>query len=327
MNKERIKGWLGLFGTLLILYYIGSVYRIGGFSAGFALVLLSGILAVPAVLLASYRRVGSLPAWVAIAAAFPVLYLAAKDTATAALAWALLCGAPLAVTFSWPYYKKLGPLTSHALPLAGAMWMGGALVYSKLHFGSWGVAAMTVRIAERYTVLVDRMEELYRQLYGADFPAQLGEAFEILRTQSAAMGFYMIMMIAYALVGAYFFGIWIADRSVKGGWLGSWAVLIPGRGISWAFMLIYIFAQFIGGSWIATLMAVLYLFGFFFVFTGVYWIRRLMCKKQWPAVAQVPLIALLLIMAYFTVGGALLSPYTILLYLGWWIATMPRLQK
>jgi len=92
MKKERTKGWLGLFGTLLILFYIGSVYRIGGFSAGFALVLLSGILAVPAVLLASYRRVGSLPAWATVAAAFPVLYLAAGDTATAALAWALLSG-------------------------------------------------------------------------------------------------------------------------------------------------------------------------------------------------------------------------------------------
>jgi len=151
MKKERTKGWLGLFGTLLILFYIGSVYRIGGFSAGFALVLLSGILAVPAVLLASYRRVGSLPAWATVAAAFPVLYLAAGDTATAALAWALLCGTPLAVTFSWPYYKKLAPLTSPALPLAGALWMGGALVYSKLHFGSWDVSAMTARIAERYT--------------------------------------------------------------------------------------------------------------------------------------------------------------------------------
>ena len=36
------------------------------------------------------------------------------------------------------------------------------------------------------------------------------------------------------------------------------------------------------------------------------------------------LIGLLLVLAYCTVGGSLLSPYTILLYLGWWIATLPR---
>ena len=228
------------------------------------------------------------------------------------------------MTLFWPYFKKILPLTSHALPLAGALWMGGALVYSKLHFGGWNLYAMTARIAERYVVMVDNMEALYERLYGEQLPAQLGEAFELLRTQSTAMGFYVIMMAAFALMGAYFLSILIADHAVKGGWLGSWSKLIPGRGISWAFMLLFIAAQFIGGTHGATLLAVVYLFGFFFVFTGVYWIRTQMRKKQWPALAQVLLIGLLLVLAYCTVGGSLLSPYTILLYLGWWIATLPR---
>ncbi len=326
MKKERIKGWLGLLGTLLILFYIGSVYRAGGFTAGFGLALFSGILAVPALFLASYRRVGTLPAWITAAAALPTLLWSTGDSATAVLAWVLFCGAPFAVTLTWPYFRKVGPLTSHALPMAAAFWMGGALVYSKLHFGSWNLYAMTARIAERYVAMIDEMELLYHRLYGPELPLQMGEAFGVLRSQSVAMGFYVIMMVAFGLMGAYFLGIWVADRAVKGShWLGSWAVLIPGRGISWVYMLTYIAVQFIGGAQIATLLAVIYLFGFFFVFTGVYWLRGLMRKKQWPGVAQFLLIGLLLVLAYCTVGGSLLSPYTILLYLGWWIATMPRL--
>lgn len=328
MKKERIKGWLGLIGSLFLLFYIGGVYRASHFSAGFCLALLSGILAVPAVLLASYRRVGSLPAWVTLAAAFPVLLYGTGDPATAVLTWALTCGTPLAVSLYWPYFKKLRPMTAYALPTAGAFWMAGALGYSKLHFGSWNLYAMTERIAGRYSALVDEMEKLYQQLYQEQLPAPLQEAFELLQTQSAAMGFYAVMMVAFALFGAFFLALWIADRAVKGaGWLGPWGVLIPGRGISWIFMLLYIGVQFIGGPQIASLLAVIYLFGFFFVFTGVYWLRSLMKKKQWPALAQGLLIGLLLILSYCSVGGALLSPYTILLYLGWWIATLPRMQK
>ncbi len=325
MNKERIKGWFGLVGTLLLLFYMGSVYPVSGFDAGFGLILLVGMVVVPALLLASYRRVGSLSAWVTLLAALPVLYLATGDLATAVLAWSLTCGTPLAVTLFWPYYKKILPLTSAALPLSGAFWLGGALVYSKLHFGGWSLYAMTERIATRYAGMVDEMELLYERIYQEQMPAQFGEMFDLLRSQSLTMGFYVIMMATYALLGAYFLGIRIADRAVKNsGWLGSWSTLIPGRGISWCFMLIYILAQFIGGTQMAAVMAAIYLFGFFFVFAGIYWIRGLMQKKKWPPLAQGLLIGLLLILAYFSVGGALLSPYTILLYLGWWIATLPK---
>ena len=325
MKKEGFKGWLGLVGSLLILFYIGGVYRASHFSAGFCVALLSGILAVPAVLLASYRRVGSLPAWAAIVAAFPVLLYAMGDTATAVLAWVLTCGTPLAVTLYWPYFKKLRPMVAYALPTAGAFWMAGALGYSKLHFGSWNLYVMTERIAGRYSAMVEEMEVLYQNLYQENLPEQLKEAFQLLQTQAMAMGFYAVMMMAFALFGAFFLALWIADRAVKGGgWLGSWSVLIPGRGISWIFMLSYILVQFIGGPQIAAVLAVIYLFGFFFVFTGIYWLRGLMKKKQWPALAQGLLIGLLLILSYCSVGGALLSPYTILMYLGWWIATLPR---
>ena len=102
MNKERVKGWLGLVGSVLLLFYVGEAYRLGGFDAAFAPGLLVGMLAVPAILLASYRRVGSLPAWAAMLAAFPALYLGTKDLATAVLAWTLMVASPFAVTLFWP---------------------------------------------------------------------------------------------------------------------------------------------------------------------------------------------------------------------------------
>lgn len=329
MKKERVKGWLGLIGVLLILLYSGSVYRIGGFSAGFGLALFSAMIAVPALLLASYRRVGSLPAWAAIAVSAAVLCYATGDTATAVLCWAFCCGTPLAVTLFWPYFKKIGPLTAYALPAAGAIWLGGTLVYGKLHFGSWALYTMTQRFADGYAAMVDQMEILYQQLYNEQLPAQLGEMFDLMRSQAAAMGFYLITMIAFALFGLFFLAVFAADRSFPqaGRWLGSWKTLIPGRGISWLFMGAYILAQLMDGTHFLTLLAVLELFGFFFVFTALHWLLQILRKRGWHPALQVLVIGLLLIMSYFSVGGSLLSAYTILMYVGWWIATLPKIQK
>ncbi len=326
MNKERVKGWLGLIGALLILSYSGSVYRIDGFSAAFGMALFSAMIAIPALLLSAYRRVGSLPAWLAMAAAFPVLAYAANDAATAILAWAFCCGTPLAVTLFWPYCKRIRPLTERALPLAGAFWLGGTLLYAKLHFGSWALSSVTLRFAERYGVMVDQMEVLYGQIYGEQLPEQLGEMFTLMKSQSFEMGFYFVTMIAFALFGLYFLAVFAADRSVppSARWLGSWATLIPGRGISWLFMGLYVMVQLMDGVHFRTMLAVLNLFGFFFVFTALHRLLQFFRKRDWHPAAQVLLIGLLLVLSYCSAGGALLTAYTILMYVGWWIATLPK---
>ncbi len=329
MKKERLKGWLSLGGALLILLYIGSVYRLSGFSAGYGLVLLAAMISVPVLLLAAYRRVGSLPAWVTLAAALPVLGYATGNVATAVLSWTFCCGTPLAVTLFWAYFKKLRPLTGYALPVAAAVWVGGTLVYSKLHFGSWDLSVITQRIAARYATMVDQMETLYQQLYNQQLPEQLGEMFDLLRSQATTMGFYLVTMIAFALFGLFFLAIFGADRSFPQGarWLGSWSVLIPGRGISWLFMGCYILVELVGGTYFQILLAVLNLFGFFFVFTALYRLRRLLYRKSWHPALQAMLIGLLFALSYFSVGGSLLSVNTILMYVGWWIATLPKTFK
>lgn len=331
MRKEQIKGWIGLGLALLIQLYIGVVYRVGAFGISYCFALFLAMLAVPVLVLYGYRRVGSLPAWLAMAAAFPLLYYAAEDGATAVLTWALCFGTPLAVTFCWPHLQRIRPLAVYALPGAGLIWLGGALLYCKLHFGGWHLSAMTMRIAQRFGDLLDQMEQFYQYLYqqaynSAELPEQLQQFFAAYRGQTAEMGFYLITMAVYALMGAFFLSVWLADRSLpaKGRWLGSWEALIPGRGISWLFMTGYLLVLFFAKQNFVTLSAVFDLFGFFFVFAAVYKLLQLFRRKGMHPVWQILLIGLLLSLAYLSVGGAILSPYMILMYLGWWIATAPK---
>lgn len=329
MKKEQVKGW-GAFGlTLLFLLYGGVVYRTGGFGLNFTFVLFCLMAAVPQLLLYGYRRLGSTAAWLVTAAALPLLYYAAKDAATAILSWALCCGSPLAVTLFWPHLKRIKPLTVYALPAAGLIWLGGALVYCKLHFGSWALYGMTQRVTERYGELLGQMEQVYLQLYNGTLPEQLQQMFAVVRQQAATMGFFMITMVVYALMGFFFLAVYTADHSVprQARWLGSWRGLIPGRGISWLYMSCYLLVAFFAQEHYQTLLAVFDLFGFFYVFTAVYRFLQFLRKKGIPPVARTLLVGLLFVLAYFSVGGALISPYTILLYVGWWITTTPRFLK
>ncbi|MBQ8894416.1 MAG: hypothetical protein IJ043_08420 [Clostridia bacterium] len=326
MKKLQFKGWIGFGVILLIQLYMGSLYRSGGFGMNYAAVLLGAIVSVPSLLLYGYRQLGTLPAWLTAGACLPLLYYASQHTATTLLTWFLCFGGPLAVTFFWPRLQKLCPLSSYALPTAGLFWLGGVLVYSKLHFGSWQLSAVTERVAYRYGLMVDQMEQVYAEVYGGALPQQFQAAFEQLHAGKSYMGFYLVTVVAYALVGAYFLGIFLADRSLPAEhrWLGSWEALLPSKGVSMFYMIAYVLLMFMPDQLYQTLKAVLDLFGFFFVLAAVYYLLRWMRKKGLaPALGWI-VAMLLFAMAFFSVGNVLLSPYSILMCVGLWCIVSPR---
>lgn len=329
MKKEFIKGWGAMGLALLLVLYGGVVYRTGGFGLSFTFVLFCLMAAVPQLLLYGYRRLGSIATWLVIAAALPLLYYGAKDLATAVLGWAFCCGSPLAVTLFWPYVKRIKPLTVYALPAAGLIWLGGALAYCKLHFGSWDLYGITQRVTQRYGELLEQMKQFYLQLYNNTLPKQFEQLFAVVQEQAATIGFFMVTMVVYALMGVFFLAVYTADHSVprQARWLGSWHSLIPGRGISWLYMGSYLLVIFFAKQNYQTYLAVFDLFGFFFVFTAVYRFLQFFRKKGIPPAGRALLVGLLFVLAYLSVGGALLSPYTMLLYVGWWITTTPRFRQ
>lgn len=342
MKRESIKGWLFLGIGSLILFYLGYTYQVGGWSINYTMVLAAVTIAAPPLYLTGYRLVGSVPAWIAMAAGLLFCWLGGCDIGTALLGWALCCGTPLAVSLFWPNFPRIKPLCMAALPVAGGIWLAGALGYARLHLGSWDLSAITNRIGVYYLKMVDLVETIHRQtlpsmeaqlrpIYGDQLPQvmeQAEQSIKLLREVSHEVSFQIIVMIAYGLFGLFFFGVWVADRaaspSAKERWLGSWATLIPGRGISFLYMLLNIFSLFIGGTFGITLAAAFDLFGYFYVFTALYTLHRFLRKKNWPRLLRGGLIGLLFLLSYTLSGNIVLSPYMLLLFAGWWIATAPK---
>lgn len=329
----------------LILLYLGYTYQVGGWSMSYTLVLAAATIAAPPLYLTGYRLVGSFPAWIAMAAGLLFCWLGGCDIGTALLSWAFCCGTPLAVSLFWPNFPRIKLLCMAALPVAGGIWMAGALGYARLHFGSWDLSAITNRIGDYYLKTVDLLETAYRQslssmeaqlqqIYGDQLPKVMEEvelAIKLTREVSHEVSFQMIVMIAYGLLGLFFFGVWVADRaaspSVKERWLGSWSTLIPGRGISWLFMTAKIFSLFIGGTMAYTLFAVFDLFGYFYVFAALYYLLQFLRKKNWAPWIRGGLIGLLFILSYVFSGSLALSPYMLLMLVGLWIITSPKSLK
>ncbi len=345
MKRESIKGWLFLGIGSLILLYLGYTYQAGGWSMNYTMVLAAAVIAAPPLYLAGYRLVGSVPAWLAMAAGLLFCWLGGSDIGTALLSWALCCGTPLAVSLFWPNFPRIKPLCKSALPVAGGIWLAGALGYARLHLGSWDLSAVTNRIAVYYLKAVDLVETVYRQnltsmeaqlqqIYGDQLPQvmeQAEQSIKLMREVSHEVSFQLIVMIAYGLFGLFFFGVWVADRaaspSVKERWLGSWSALIPGRGISFLYMLLNIFSLFIGGRMGISLAAAFDLFGYFYVFTALYTLLQFLRKKNWAPFIRGGVIGLLFILSYVLSGNMILSPYMLLLFAGWWIVTTPKSLK
>ena len=326
MKKGTVGGAVGLIAADLLLFYLGLLYRAYCFSFSFGTVLLCALGAVPPLMLAGFRRLGRAPAWLAVALAFPVLLYASENLAITVLVWALCCGAPVAVTLFWDRQKNLADLTFYALPFAALVWLAGAVGYSRLHLGGWSPERITQRVAYRYGLMVSKLEDFYTALLKDEMPEQLVNAFKLLNEQVPYAAFRIVALVCYGLMGCFFLGIFLADRSVpeEERRLGSWSVLVPRRRFGILYMLAYLGVTFFGeGTAAFTLKAVLDLFGFFFVFTAVYRLVGFMRKKQWPPLLRWVIAAVLFALSYLSAGDASLSAYMILLIVGWWIVTTP----
>ena len=325
MKKQTVKGWLYLGIATLILFYASSLYRAGGFSSIFAIALFGAMAGAGVFYSAGYRLLGTLPAGVSLAAGLLVCLITCRESGTALLLWALCCGTPLAVILLWSRYRNIRPLSMAALPLAGGVWLLGALLYGKLHFGSWALNISVERIAEKYLAAVGQMEQIYHQIYPEGFPEQLVKMLEMMKGMNQTIGFFCIVFIAYALVGFFFLSVWAADRMAGKHWLGSWSALIPTRGVSWLFMLGYFLTMFLGEPYYTNISATFHLFGFFYVFTALYALLQLLRRKHCGRFLRRLIIGSLFVFAYCSAGNSLVSVYSLLMVVGLVIATTPRI--
>lgn len=325
MKKTKFKGFLYLGIATLILFYASVLYRGGGFSGLFTLTLFGAMAGAGILYTAGYRLLGAAPAWAAMAIGLAVCLVGCKESGTALLLWTLTCGTPLAVSLIWSRRSKIRPLSMAALPLAGGIWISGALLYSKLHFSSWALNAPVARIADKYLAAVEQMEQIYRQIYPEGFPEQLTKMLEMMRGMDRVIGFFCIVFIAYALFGTFFLSVWAADRMAEKRILGGWYSLIPSRGISWIFMLGYFFAMFLAEPHYTNIMATFHLFGFFYVFTALYALLQFLRRKNCGRVLRRLIIGGLFALAYCSAGNSLVSVYSLLMMAGLVIATMPRI--
>ncbi|MBQ8600288.1 MAG: hypothetical protein IJ407_02760 [Clostridia bacterium] len=333
MSKAKLKGWLDLLIGGVLLFYAGGVYRANGFGMEMVYTLVLCLAAVPVLFTCAFRRLGTLITWSGMALSLFLLWQTSGNIATSVLVWALCCSIPLAVSFTWPNHLKIKPLAMRALPAAGAVAFGGTLIYNKLHFGGWNFDGMMSRIGDKIGVLVDQMETMYLTLYYQEgvqnpLPEEITAVLTVLREGVDTMAFSMILWVVYALFGLFFLSVYLADRKAGkdglGRMLGPWYPLIPTRRLSWLYMGAYILVLFFNGVHAQNLTAVFDLFGFLFVFTALYRLLQFFRKKELPPLLRKLLIGALFILSFTTVGGGLLlSPYTVLVYAGWWIATLP----
>ena len=96
-RKNQVKGWILLGLAPLILYYIGTLYRVGGFSPLFTLTLLMAVPGVGLLILTGFRQAGSVPAWLSMTAGLIAALFACCEKGMAVLVWAVCCGGPLSV--------------------------------------------------------------------------------------------------------------------------------------------------------------------------------------------------------------------------------------
>ncbi len=332
--KNQIKGWSGMFLGGLILAYVGAVYRLGGFGLGMIYALSLAIVTVPLLFTAALRRLGTVALWCGTAVSFCLLFYTGGDLATCILVWALTCAIPLSLSFVWPLCPRIKPLAMRALPAAGAIAMAGTLLYSRLHFGSWDFLKMIKQMVLRLEEMIRMAEQISQEIYVGEQLTQMQAMTQFLRGNSGVLVFTIIQLIVYALFGLFFLSVWRADRKAQrdgyGNMLGSWQGMIPSQWVARLYMFGYLVVLFLPNRIGQNMIAAFDLFGFLFVFAALYRLLQYLRKKGWPSWAKKGVIGGLFLLAYWSVGNALLSPYMILLYAGWWISAFPAfvtLQK
>lgn len=323
--NPKIKGWLFMGIAIAIQLYTAALYRLELFSINFGLTLLMAAVATAPFYLIAYRNLGTFPAWLGLALGFAACYFGSGDAGTAILIYTLCSATPLAVTLFWPTHPRIRPLAMITLPVAGGLWIGGAFLYTKLHFGAYDLPAITRQISYRFGGVIDELEAFYEKIYTGRMPAQIPDLMDQLRELAPTIGFFGIMIVAYLLFGGFFISVWLADRSAPKRWLGSWADLIPGRGAALLYMGCYLVVMFLEEKAAENLIAVCQLFGFLFVFTALYVLLRILRRKNWNPFLRFLMIGGLFLLSFMTVGGALTSPYAILMLAGAMLASTPPL--
>lgn len=324
-RKLRV-GWNFLLCAAMVIYTTTS-YNVGGFGLGMGALMLLCALVVSTQTLILFRRVGTLVGWSAMFALFLLAVLTTDDLGTGVLIAAFSIAAPLSVSIFWPTFKGIGALSKRALPLGGGILFLGTLVYNGLHFGNWDFSSMLGRTTQKMIAFTDQWEQMMNQIYGGELPEQMIAYAESFREQAGMMAYNLLLIPVFALFGIFFIAIFLADRKAKkegaSRWCGSWRALIPPRRISWLYMLINIISIFAGERLYLPLTGALNLFGFFYVFTAVYKLERFLAKKKLHGFWRGAIVVILFALSFITVGGSTLTPYTLLLFAGWWIATTP----
>ena len=327
MEAMRLGGNL-LFSAAAVSY-TAWLYNIGGFDLLMGATLICSALISSVQLLTFFRRIGTLPAWCAMSAVFLLPILICKDAGTGLLIGTCAIAIPLAVSFFWPPVRRIAPLAKWGLPTAGLILLLGGLGYSGLHFDAFGFAPIQDRIAARWIAFMKETIPLMEKVYEPKIFKQMKGMLELLMKQDQAetIAFTILMMAVIAMFGIFFIAVFLADGRLKSEgekrWCGSWSRLIPPRGISWIYILFYVFSGYAAEEILLPLNATVILFGFFYVFTAVYKLERFLAGKKVHGALRALLVLILFGAAYFSAGATLYSAYTILLFIGWWITTAP----
>lgn len=325
-------GFFSLLQIILLAFLLGSaasLYSTGGFGLEFSFFLILSAAVSSPVLLGIYRRFGQLVS-LGLMIAFGVgIFTLVKDPATGILICALCFSIPLAAGFLWPIFCDLGGLTRAVLPVSGGLVAGGFLIYCKLHFGAWSPYAAVERIAGRIGLLLEQVRPLYAQIYQGKMLEEMNAFLDLFLKNAESIAREVIFLCAYGFLGLFYFSILWADRiGVRQGQIsgcGSWSQLVPDRTVSWMYMIAHLIMNFINvGPLYQAVAATMTLFGFYYVFSAVYVLDRFLRKKKLPAPVRVLIAGLLLLAALGSAGNALFTPYSILMYVGWWMATSPR---
>ncbi len=324
-QKSTVFGWINILFSCWVFYLAGQQYAAGGMIALSMTLPLWVVLTAP-FLTAAIRRLGNQWTWAGMAAGFGLLWFASGNWAATVLVWALCCAIPLAVSVVWPLHAKIKPLAMGALPLAGGIALGGALLFHKLRFGSWGVGLILQRIGLYFEIMIGEFQAMALPLYPAEMQEKMSAYFAFLQENASVLAFTVIYMAVYGLFGLFFWCVHSADRKAgkegRGRLLGPWNTLIPSRGLSWAFIALYIATTFLGtGAAAQNFSAAVHLFGFLYIFIALYYFLQYLRKKNLPPMVSAAIVGALFIISYVSVGS--LFPYTVVLYIGWWIATMP----
>ena len=324
MKKSKVYGWLNIGFCWLIMMELGTLCKATGgiLSAVFMLPLCAVLTSM--FFTSALRRLGTIDVWIGMGGAFFWVWYFSGALSATVLLWICCCAIPLAVSFVWPLHPQIKPLAMRALPVAGLLLGGGAVLFHKLRFGVWGISGIMERIELFWTMVFNAMEQQALQMYTGDKLKQISDILLVSRENLQSMVFSVILMVVYGYFGLFFWSVYSADRKAGkeglGRMLGPWHKLIPSQGLSYLYMGGYLLSLFLSGKAYENFLAVHNLFGFLFVFTALHRLLHFFRKVDLPPILRKLLIGGLFVSSYFTGGNPFMLVYTVLMFAGWWTA-------